>query len=115
MSQTEEFIHPIGSSFESFLKDEGILETVDEAAIKEVIAWQVARAMKELGLNKTELAEAMRTSRPQVNRLLDPKNTGVTLHTLFRAAGTLGKRLKVELVDADGEAQDDSGPHPMVA
>jgi len=92
-------IHPIGSSFESFLAEEGLLDTVDEAAVKHVIAWQVARAMQEQEISKSAMAEAMRTSRSQLDRLLDPANTGVALHTLFRAAAVLGKKLKVELVE----------------
>ncbi len=96
-------VHPIGSSFENFLDEEGLLESVDEAAIKEVIAWQVAREMESRGLTRTALAAAMRTSRSQVGRLLDPANTGVALHTLYRAAAVLGKRLRVELVDADAD------------
>jgi antitoxin HicB len=92
--------HPIGSSFESFLEEEGLLEAVDEAAVKEVIAWQVAEAMKARGLTKTAMAEAMDTSRAQLSRLLDPGQTGVTLHTLYRAAAVLGKKLRIELVDA---------------
>jgi predicted transcriptional regulator len=94
-------VSPIGSSFESFLEEEGLLQSVDEAAIKEVIAWQVAEEMRSRGLTKTALAHAMDTSRSQVNRLLDPSNTGVALHTLYRAAAVLGKRLKIELVDRD--------------
>jgi antitoxin HicB len=93
-------IHPIGSSFESFLKEDGSLDAVDEAAIKEVIAWQVAQSMSSKGFNKSTLADAMQTSRTQVNRLLDPENTSVSLHTLYRAAAVLGKRLRVEFVDA---------------
>jgi predicted thioesterase len=91
-------IPPIGSSFESFLVEEGLLDAVDEAAIKQVIAWQVASAMQQQALSKTAMAAAMRTSRSQLDRLLDPANTGVALHTLFRAAAVLGKKLKVELV-----------------
>lgn len=101
---TKRNVHPIGSSFESFLEEEGILEAVNEAAVKEVIAWQVRQGMESRGLSKSALAAAMSTSRTQVNRLLDPANTGVALHTLYRAASVLGKRLKVELVDAEGEA-----------
>jgi hypothetical protein len=91
--------HPIGSSFESFLAEDGILEAVDEAAVKEVIAWQVAQAMRERQLTKSAMAEAMKTSRTQVERLLDPSNTGVNLHTLYRAANVLGKHLRVEMVN----------------
>ncbi len=98
MSSVEK-IHPIGSSFESFLEEEGLLDSVDEAAIKEVIAWQIEKGMSKQGLTKTALAEAMQTSRTQVNRLLDPANTGVSMHTLYRAAAVLGKSLRIELVD----------------
>ena len=93
--------HPIGSSFESFLEEEGLFEAVDEAAIKEVIAWQIDQGMRHRKLSKAGLARAMSTSRTQVDRLLDPANTGVALHTLYRAATVLGKRLKVELVDVE--------------
>jgi hypothetical protein len=96
---TDHVHHPIGSSFETFLEEEGILDAVDEAAVKEVIAWQVAQGMASLNLSKSDMADAMKTSRTQVNRLLDPRNTGVALHTLYRAAAVLGKRLKVEFVD----------------
>jgi DNA-binding phage protein len=94
-------IHPIGSSFTRFLAEQGLLASVDEAAVKEVIAWQVAEAMRERGLSKSVMAEAMQTSRTQLNRLLDPRNTGVALHTLYRAADVLGMRLRVELADAE--------------
>ena len=102
MSDIED-CHPIGSSFESFLEEEGLLDAVDEAAVKEVIAWQVSDGMFRQGLTKATLAGAMRTSRSQVNRLLDPSNTGVSLHTLFRAATVLGKTLRIELVDRTPE------------
>jgi antitoxin HicB len=92
-------IHPIGSSFESFLEEEGLLEAVDEAAIKEVIAWQVEAGMSAMGMTKTGLAAAMQTSRSQVDRLLDPANTSISMHTLFRAASVLGKTLRIELTD----------------
>lgn len=93
--------HPIGSSFKGFLEAEGLLAGVDGAAVKEVIAWQVADAMRKRGLSKTEMAGAMQTSRTQLNRLLDPGNTGVALHTLYRAAAVLGKRLRIELTETD--------------
>lgn len=93
-----------GSSFESFLEAEGIIEEVDEAAIKRVIAWQVEHEMTARKLNKSQLARRMDTSRTQVDRLLDPANTGVTLHTLYRAAEVLGKRLRVSLEEVDHPA-----------
>ncbi len=92
-------VSPIGSSFESFLVEEGLHDAVDEVAIKQVIAWQITQAMREQALSKSAMAAAMRTSRSQLDRLLDPTNPGLALHTLFRAAAVLGKRLRVELVN----------------
>ena len=87
----------IGSSFDDFLKEEGIYEEVTARAIKRVIARQLDALMEDQGLTKSELAKRMKTSRAQLDRLLDPENGSVTLHTLHRAAAILGKRLRVEL------------------
>jgi antitoxin HicB len=91
---------PIGSSFEDLLKEEGIYEEVQAQAVKEVLAWQIEQAIKTQGLTKAEMARRMQTSRVQLDRLLDPKNTSVTLHTLQRAAAILGKRVRLDLVEA---------------
>ena len=90
----------IGSSFEDFLKEEGIYDEVTAHAVKRVIAWQIERAMKEQGITTTEMARRMRTSRPQVVRLLDPDNDKVQLDTVQRAATAVGRKLKIELVAA---------------
>ena len=88
---------PIGSSFESFLDEEGILEECTATAIKWVLAGQIEHAMQERGLTKSAMAKAMRTSRPQLDRLLDPANPSVTLDTLQRAAAAVGRKLRLEL------------------
>ena len=88
----------LGSTFESFLQEEGIQEEVEVLAQKRVIAWQIEQAMEESGLTKVELAARMQTSRTQVDRLLDPDNNKVQLDTLQRAAKAVGRTLKVELV-----------------
>ena len=93
--------HPIGSSFESFLAEAGIRDSVDEAAVKEVIEWRVSEATRSRRLSKAAMATATQTRRTQLDRLLDPANTGSALDTLYRAAAVLGKRLKTELADAD--------------
>lgn len=90
----------IGSGFDDFLQEEGILEEVTAVATKRVIAWQIKEAMKASGLNKKTLAERMHTSRSQLDRVLDQNDTGLTLETLSRAASALGYRVKVELVAA---------------
>jgi predicted XRE-type DNA-binding protein len=90
----------IGSSFEDFLDEEGILEECTHIAIKRVIAWQVEQAMQERGLTKAAMAREMRTSRAALDRLLDPENTSVTLNTLQRAAAAIGKRVQITLEDA---------------
>lgn len=90
----------IGSSFDDFLAEEEILEECEVGALKEVLALQVEASMRTLGLNKVQMARRMRTSRAQLDRLLDPGNTSVTLHTMQRAAAVLGKRVRLDLVDA---------------
>ncbi len=88
----------LGSSFESWLDEQGIREEVTSAAIKEVIAEQLAAEMKSKGISKTRMAEMMHTSRTQIDRLLDPKNNSATLETLMRAAKMVGRNLRLELV-----------------
>ena len=87
----------IGSSFESFLDEEGMLEECTATAVKRVLARQIERAMQERGLSKSAMAKAMRTSRPALDRLLDPDNPSVTLDTLHRAAAAVGRKLRLEL------------------
>jgi predicted transcriptional regulator len=86
-----------GSSLDDFLEQEGVLPEFQARAIKEVIAWQLAEAMKERGLTKAALARLMHTSRTQVDRVLDPENGNVTIETLQRAAELVGRRLQLEL------------------
>lgn len=88
----------IGPSFDDFLKEEGIYEVVTARAIKRVIARQLDALMQEQGISKTELAKSMKTSRAQLDRLLDPDNESVTLGTLARAAQAVGRNLRMELV-----------------
>jgi len=88
----------IGSSVEDFLEEEGILEESTAKAIKAVIAWQLAEQMKTKRMSKKRLAELMRTSRAQIDRILDPDKGNVTIETLQRAATLLGRRVRVELV-----------------
>ena len=87
-----------GSTFENWLDEEGIREDVANAAIKAVIALQIAEAMKAKGITKIAMAEQMHTSRAQLDRLLDPNNGSVTLDTLQRAAKIVGRELRLELV-----------------
>jgi DNA-binding Xre family transcriptional regulator len=86
----------IGSDFDRFLSDEGLLQDA-QAAAKRVIAFQIAREMETRKLSKSEMASRMHTSRAALERLLDPANPSVTLSTLERAAAALGKKLRVEL------------------
>ena len=88
----------IGSSFESFLEEEGILEEVNVAAIKSVIARNLKEHMKKKDITQTRMAEILKTSRSGLQRLLDPDNYSVTLLTLNRAASALGKKININLV-----------------
>ena len=87
----------LGSSFDSFLDEQGTREEVEALAVKEIIADQLAAAMKEQGLTKVAMAERMDTTRAQLDRLLDPRNPSVTLGTLQRAARAVGRSLAIEL------------------
>ena len=87
-----------GSSLDEFLKEEGIQIEVTTAAIKGVIAWQLSEEMKRQKITKKRLAELMRTSRAQVDRILDPEKGNVTIETLQRAASLVGRQLHLELV-----------------
>lgn len=88
----------IGSSFDDFLIEEGILEEVETGAVKKLISLQLQQTLKAEHITKTELAFRLKTSRAAVGRLLDPDNDSVTLQTLKRAASVIGKRIKIELV-----------------
>ena len=88
----------IGSNFDTFLEEEGILSEVEAIAIKRVIAYQIQEAMNQAGLSKSEMAKRMNTSRSSLQRLLDPKNSSLNLQTITKAASVLGKKLKVEFV-----------------
>jgi antitoxin HicB len=89
-----------GSTWDSLLEEEGIREEVEAVAIKRVLAWQLAQAMKKQRKTKKAMAAQLRTSRSQLDRLLDPRNAAVTLDTMSRAAKALGKRLVVRVEDA---------------
>ena len=88
-----------GSSFDSFLDQEGIREEVEVVAIKRVLAWQLEQAMKKQQKTKQALARQLHTSRSQLDRLLDPRNVSVTLDTITRAARALGKRVIIRVAD----------------
>lgn len=87
----------IGSNFNDFLEEEGILAETESIAVKRVIAFQVEQMMIEQKLTKTEMSRRMNTSRAALDRLLDPTNRAVTLQTLDHAACALGKRLQISL------------------
>ena len=86
-----------GSTFDSFLEDEGIREEVEAVAIKRVLAWQLKKAMKEQRKTKRLMAKQLHTSRSQLDRLLDPENISVTIATITRAARALGKRVIIRV------------------
>ena len=89
-----------GGNFDDFLKEEGIYEEVCAAEAKRVLAQQMAQALEQQHKSVAELAREMKTSRAAVNRILDEKNVSLSLKTLSRAATVLGKRIRLELVNA---------------
>lgn len=88
----------IGSSFDRWLREEGIYEQVTATAIKRVLARQIEAAMRDQQITKTEMARRMQTSRASLHRLLDPDNSAVTLETLHRAATAIGRQVRLEFV-----------------
>jgi DNA-binding Xre family transcriptional regulator len=90
----------LGSDFDDFLAEEGMLEEVTAVAVKRVIAWQIEQEMSAQKMTKTAMAKKMRTSRASLNRLLDANDTSLTLTTLAGAAAALGRRIKLELAPA---------------
>ncbi len=87
----------IGSSFDEFLKADGIYVDVQAVAIKRVLSWQLQQAMEAAHISKAEMARRMQTSRSHLDRLLDPDNERVQLDTLMKAAAAVGKRVRIEL------------------
>ncbi len=88
----------IGSDFDNFLTEEGLLEDAEAVAVKRVLAFQIKEMMEVQNLSKAEMARRMRTSRAALERLLDPENRSVTLNTMDRAARSLGKHLRLTLI-----------------
>ncbi len=88
----------IGSSFDDFLEEEGILAQADAVAIKRIIAFQLEETMQKEHITKTEMAKRMNTSRTAINRLLDPLNTSITLATIENAGAAMGKRLQIQII-----------------
>ena len=98
--KTRKKVDHSGSTFDSFLEQEGIREEVEAVAIKRVLAWQLEQAMRKQQKTKQAMAKQLHTSRSQLDRLLDPSNVSVTLDTITRAARALGKRVTIRVADA---------------
>lgn len=88
----------IGSSFEEFLRDEGAYEETTAVAVKRVLAWQLEQAMEENKISKNRMAKEMKTSRSQLDRILDPENTAVRFDTVIKAARVLGRQVRIDLI-----------------
>jgi hypothetical protein len=99
----KKMINHSGPSFDSFLEEAGIKEEVEAVAIKRVVAWQLQRAREQQRKTKKAMARELRTSRSQLDRLLDPQNVSVTLDTIARAARAVGKRLVIRVADAQAK------------
>ena len=88
----------VGESFETYLKEQGTLAETTAVAVKRVLAWQLQQAMTEQQISKNQMAKAMKTSRSQIDRILDPDNDSIQLATLLHAARVLGRELRIELI-----------------
>lgn len=90
----------VGSNFDDFLREQGIYEQVESAALKKVIAAALTQQMKRKGISVSALAASLGTSRAAVNRVLDDDNTSITLTTISRTAAALGCKVRLEIVAA---------------
>jgi len=90
----------IGSDFDDFLREEGVYDRTQAVAVKRILAFELERSMQKAQLTKTDMARRMGTTRAQLDRLLNPENPATTLQTLVKAAGAVGKRVKISLVAA---------------
>ena len=90
----------VGSDFDDFLREEGVYDEAEAIAVKRVLAYQLERSMLKAQLTKSAMAKRMGTTRAQLDRLLNPENPSTTLQTLVKAAGAVGKRVKISLVNA---------------
>ena len=88
----------IGSDFDDFLAEEGLLEEAEATAVKRILSYQISQLMEAQNISKTEMAHRMHTSRAALERLLNPENRSVTLQTMVKAARSLGKRLRLTLL-----------------
>ena len=95
----------IGSSFADFLKEEGVLDECEATAIKRVIAWQLQNYMESNHVTKVELARRMGTSRSLVDKVLDSKNTSITLSTIAKVARVIGKPMRISFGEGDVDVQ----------
>jgi predicted XRE-type DNA-binding protein len=87
-----------GSSFADYLHEEGTHEDTSAQAVKRVLAWQLEQAMEKAHLSKNQMAKRMKTSRSQLDRVLDPNNSKIQLDTIMKAASVLGREVRLELV-----------------
>ena len=91
----------LGSSFDSFLEEEKILSQTNAEAMKRVLAWQIENFLEENHMTKTRFAKKMMTSRSQLDRLLDPENTTISLKTLVSTARAMGKHVEISISDVN--------------
>ena len=99
MNVSGETISSVGGTLESFLEERGERGEIYSAALKRALAWQIEQARKAKGLSKSAMAARMGTSRSQLERVLDPANSAVSIDSLSRAAHSVGKKLNIEIVD----------------
>jgi antitoxin HicB len=91
-----------GSTFDSFLEEQDLLQETEAVALKRVIAWQLKQAMSNQQISKQKMAKQLGTSRSQIDRLLDPSHTGISIATVSKAAHVVGKRIRLEIIEGGG-------------
>lgn len=86
-----------GSSFDDFLKEEGILEHCQEVGAKYAFVMQLQEELEKQNLTKEEFAKRIGTSRSALDRLLDPSKPS-NIRSLINAASAMGKHLRISMI-----------------
>ena len=84
-----------GSRLDDLLREDGLYDEVHLVALKRAVSEAIAEGMAKANLSKVEMARRMRTSRSQLDRVLDPACTTVQLDTLIRAASAVGREIRI--------------------
>jgi len=101
-----------GSTLESLFEELGELHEVRILAEKKAFVRIAERQMRKHRISRSEFARRMRSSRTQVDRLLDRDNVGLTFATLERAVHALGMDFEIRFFEKPTNSSAGRNRHP---